>query len=432
MERPLTEHILPGAEPLDIKQYELAGGYQGLHKAIESMTPQEVTQEIKDSNLRGRGGAGFPTGQKWSFIPMGADVPHPKYLVANADEMEPATFKDRLLMEGNPHQLIEGMILAGFAVQADEAYIFIRWAYKRAADALAKAIAEAYVRGYLGQNILGSGWSMKLHLHVSAGRYMCGEETGLLNSLEGKRANPRAKPPFPPVVGLWGKPTLVNNVETLCCVPHIISRGASWFKSLSYTKDGGTKIYGVSGKVNHPGAWELPMGTTMREIIEEHAGGMREGAGFRAVIPGGASTEFLLPENLDVPMDFDSLPKIGSRLGTGTMVVLDDQTCPVGLLHNLEAFFAQESCGWCTPCWSGLHWVAQILQAMENGEGQPGDLDILEKHTRLLRPGNTFCALAPGAMEPLQSGLKFFREDFEQHIQLHRCPWQSKPRSLVA
>ncbi len=362
---------------------------------------------------------------------MEGDIPHPKYLVVNADEMEPATFKDRLLLEGDPHQLIEGMIIAAYAVQAEEAYIFLRWAYKRAEQALHKAISEAYDRGYLGKDILGSGWNLNIHLHVSAGRYMCGEETGLLNALEGKRANPRSKPPFPPVVGLWGHPTLVNNVETLCCIPHIIARGAGWFQSLSYTKDGGTKIYGVSGKVNRPGAWELPMGTTIREILEEHAGGMREGIGFRAVIPGGASTEFLLPEHLDVPMDFDSVPKVGSRLGTGTMVILDDQTCPVGLLLNLESFFAQESCGWCTPCWSGLHWVAQILQSIENGEGQMHDLDILEKHTRLLKPGHTFCALAPGAMEPLQSGLKFFREDFEQHILLHRCPWQSHDHRLA-
>ena len=241
------------------------------------MTPQKVQEEVKNSGLRGRGGAGFSTGLKWSFTPMGADAPRPKYVIANADEMEPGTFKDRHLMEGNPHQLIEGLILTAYANQADIAYIFIRGEYKLSEERLARAIAEAYAAGYLGKNILGSGYSLEMYLHVSAGRYMCGEETGLLNALEGKRANPRAKPPFPQVSGLWGKPTIVNNVETLANVPHIINHGAAWFQSLSRTKDAGTKLYGASGKVKRPGLWELPMGTTMREILEEHAGGMREG-----------------------------------------------------------------------------------------------------------------------------------------------------------
>ncbi len=424
MERPLTQNIRPGEEPLDIDGYEKAGGYQALRKALGNLTPQDIIATVKASNLRGRGGAGFPTGQKWSFVPSGPDAPHPKYLVVNADEMEPCTFKDRLLLEGDPHQLIEGAILAAYAVQADVAYIFLRWAYHLAAQRLTKAIAEAYARGYLGRNILGSGWNLEMHLHVSAGRYMCGEETGLLNSLEGKRAIPRAKPPFPPVVGLWGKPTNVNNVETLCNVPHIINHGPDWFKSLSHSTDSGTKIYGVSGKVKHPGAWELPMGTTAREIVEEHAGGLRDGYHFRAAIPGGGSTEFILPEHLDTPLDFESLPKVGSRLGTGTLLVVDDRTCPIGLLVNLERFFAQESCGWCTPCRDGLPWVARLLHAIEEGQGQLRDLDQLQKHTRLLGPGHTFCALAPGAMEPLQSGLKYFRDDFERHIREKRCPWR--------
>ncbi len=424
MERPLTQNIQPGKEPLDIEGYEKAGGYQAVRKALGSLTPQDVIATVKAANLRGRGGAGFPTGQKWSFVPSGPDAPHPKYLVVNADEMEPCTFKDRLLLEGDPHQLIEGAILAAYAVQADVVYIFLRWAYHLAAQRLTKAIAEAYVHGYLGQNIRGSGWNLDMHLHVSAGRYMCGEETGLLNSLEGKRAIPRAKPPFPPVVGLWGKPTNVNNVETLCNVPHIINRGPDWFKSLSRSHDAGTKIYGVSGQVNHPGAWELPMGTTARELIEEQAGGLRDGYRFRAAIPGGGSTEFILAEHLDTPLDFESLPKVGSRLGTGTLLVVDDRTCPIGLLGNLEQFFARESCGWCTPCRDGLPWVARLLQAIEEGQGQMRDLDQLQKHTRLLGPGHTFCALAPGAMEPLQSGLKYFRDDFERHLREKRCPWR--------
>lgn len=424
MEQPLTKNIRPGEEPLDLKAYEQAGGYQATRKALQGMTPPEVTELVKDSNLRGRGGAGFPTAQKWSFVPMGDDAPRRKYLIANADEMEPGTFKDRLLLEGDPHQLLEGMLISAYAIQAEMAYIFLRWEYKVAAERLTKAIAEAYGAGYLGHNILGSGYGLELHLHVSAGRYMCGEETGLLNALEGKRATPRSKPPFPQTSGLWGKPTIVNNVETLCNLPHIINNGAEWFKGLSHSQDSGTKIYGVSGRVRRPGAWELPMGTTIREILEDHAGGMSDGWKFRGLLPGGASTDFLVEEHLDVKMDFDSVQKAGSRLGTGTMIVLDDQTCPVGMVHNLERFFAQESCGWCTPCRDGLPWTAQILQALEDGRGQPRDLQRLALHAKLLGPGHTFCALAPGAMEPLQSALKYFQEDFEQHIREHRCPWR--------
>jgi len=424
MEKPLTKNIRLNEEPLSLKGYEKAGGYQAVRKAVLGMTPDEIVKLVKDSGLRGRGGAGFPTGQKWSFVPMGENVQRPKYLIANADEMEPGTFKDRLLLEGDPHQLIEGMVISAYAIQADIAYIFLRWAYKLAALRLEKAIAEAYQNNYLGKNILGSGYSLELHLHIGAGRYMCGEETSLLNSLEGKRATPRAKPPFPQVCGLWGRPTIANNVETLCNIAHIINNGTEWFKGLSYTEDGGTKIYGVSGKVKKPGAWELPMGTTIREILEEHAGGMYPGFKFRGLIPGGASTEFLVEEHLDVKMDFDSVQKVGSRLGTGNMIILDDKTCPVGMVNNLEQFFARESCGWCTPCREGLPWVAKTLQAIEEGGGEPEDIEMLESHTRLLGPGHTFCALAPGAMEPLQSALKYFEEDFKKHIREKKCPWK--------
>ncbi|HEX7295463.1 MAG TPA: NADH-quinone oxidoreductase subunit NuoF [Pyrinomonadaceae bacterium] len=424
MERPLTRNFRSDGEAPSLKEYEHAGGYEAVRRVLRELTPQAVTTLVKDSNLKGRGGAGFPTGLKWSFVPMGDDVPHPKYLIANADEMEPGAFKDRLLLEGDPHQLIEGMIVASYAIQADVAFIFLRWAYRVAAERLEHALAEAYANNYLGRNICGSGYSLEMYLHVSAGRYMCGEETALLNALEGKRATPRSKPPFPAVSGLWGKPTIVNNVETFCNVPHIVNHGAEWFKSLSHTAEGGTKIYGVSGKVKHPGAWELPLGTTVRELLEEHAGGVRDGLKFRAAIPGGASTEFLLEEHLDVKMDFESVQKAGSRLGTGTMIVMDDQTCPVGLVHNLERFFAQESCGWCTPCREGLPWTAKILHAIEGGAGQPIDMQRLMLHTKFLGPGHTFCALAPGAMEPLQSALHYFREDFERHIREKRCPWK--------
>jgi NADH-quinone oxidoreductase subunit F len=424
MERPLTKNIRPGEAPLNLAEYEKVGGYQAVRKALLNMSPADVTDEVKKSGLRGRGGAGFPTGAKWSFVPMGDNAPHPKYLAVNADEMEPGTFKDRLLLEGNPHQLIEGVIASAYAIQADVAFIYLRWAYKLAAERLTRAIAEAYDSHYLGKNILGSGYNLELYLHLGAGRYMAGEETGLLNALEGKRAIPRTKPPFPPVVGLWGKPTIVNNVETLCNVPHIIANGADWYKSLSDSADSGTKLYGVSGKVKRPGLWELPMGTTIREILEEHAGGMRDGLKLRGLLPGGASTDFLLEEHLDVKMDFDSVQKAGSRLGTGTMIILDDQTCPVGMVQNLERFFGRESCGWCTPCRDGLPWTARLLQAIDDGEGRPGDLERLALHSRLLSPGHTFCALAPGAVEPLQSGLKLFREDFERHIREKRCPWR--------
>jgi len=413
----------PDGDVVDLRAYEQAGGYQGLRKAL-AMAPKDVTEEVKNSGLRGRGGAGFPTGMKWSFTPIGPSAPRPKYVVCNADEMEPGTFKDRLLMERDPHQLIEGMIIAGHATEAEVGYVFIRGEYHLPAARVRQAVEEARAAGYLGKNILGSPLSYEIHLHLSAGRYMCGEETGLLNALEGKRANPRTKPPFPPVVGAFGKPPGVNNVETLCCVPHILANGIDWFKSLSRTKDAGSKLYGASGKVKRPGLWELPMGTTVGEILFDHAGGMQDGIALRGLLPGGASTDFLTPEHLNTPMDFTEVAKVGSRMGTGTMIVLDDKTCPVGMVWNLEHFFARESCGWCTPCWSGLGWADRLLAAMEEGHGEPDDIGKLEHIARFCAPGNTFCALAPGAVEPLQSALKYFRGDFERHIAEKRCPWR--------
>ncbi len=422
MERPLIGNLRPDGSPLDLQAYEQSGGYQGLKKAL-GMGPQDVQKVVTDANLRGRGGAGFPTGPKWSFVPMGDGAPHPKYLIANADEMEPGTFKDRVILEQNPHELIEGMIVSAFAIQADIAYIFLRDEYRLAAQRLRKAIREAYDAHYAGEKIGGTDYSLELYLHISAGRYMSGEETGLLNALEGKRANPRSKPPFPQTSGLFGKPTIVNNVETLSNVPHIISHGAEWYKSLSHSPDGGTKLYGASGHVKKPGLWELPMGTTIREILE-HAGGMQDGYSLRGLLPGGASTDFLTPDYFDVKMDYDSVTKAGSRLGTGTMIILDDKTCPVAFVLNLEQFFAQESCGWCTPCWGGLQFVQRTLQALEDGNGRLEDLDLLAMHTKLLGPGNTYCAFAPGAAEPLQSALQYFREDFERHIRERCCPWK--------
>lgn len=422
-ETPLTRDIRPGEKPLGLREYESRGGYSALRKALHEMTPDEVIEEVRASNLRGRGGAGFPTGLKWGFVPKKDETSTQRFVVANGDEMEPGTFKDRVLMEGNPHQLLEGVILAAYAIEATLAYVFIRWAYHPSFNNLRAAALEAREAGYIGTDILGSGFNLRVHIHGSAGRYMCGEETGLLGSLEGRPARARAKPPFPPVVGLWGKPTIVQNIETLCSVPHIVRNGADWFRDLSLTDDGGTKLYGVSGKVNNPGIFELPMGTPIREIIEEHALGMSNGVQLRGLLPGGTSTPFLVEEHLDVPMDYSHIEQAGSRLGTGTMIILDDKTCPVGLLHNLEHFYAQESCGWCTPCREGLPWVEKTLDAIERGDGKPGDLEVLDLHCKLLGPGYTFCALAPGAMDPLKSALKFFRHDFETHISEGKCPW---------
>ncbi len=426
MERPLTQHIRTGGEAPSLREYERHGGYEALRKALRSLSPQDVAVLVKDAGLRGRGGAGFPTGLKWSFVPQGPDAPHPKYLVVNADEMEPGTFKDRVLLEGNPHLLLEGAVLAAYAIQADVAYVFLRANYALAEERMRRAIAEAYAAGYLGRNPLGSPWSLELHLHASAGRYICGEETALISGLEGGRAVPRAKPPYPQTCGLFGKPTVVNNVETLACVPPIVARGSAWFRGLSRSRDAGTKLYGVSGKVTRPGLWELPMGTTARELIFEHAGGMLDGCALRGFLPGGASTDFLIEEHLDLAMDFDTIQQAGSRLGTGTMIVLDDTTCPVGFVRNLIAFFARESCGWCTPCREGLPWVERILAAMERGEGERGDIELLDEHVAALAPGATYCLLAPGAMEPLGSALRYFRGDFERHVAERRCPWTER------
>ena len=420
----MTKHIKPGSPPLNLKDYIQTGGYGGVTKALKDMTPAEVTTLVKTSNLLGRGGAGFPTGVKWSLVPMNDENPKPKYLVCNADEMEPGTFKDRYLLEGNPHQLIAGMIISAYAMQADKAYIFLRWAYKKAEAELRKAITEAYLAGYLGRNILGLGFDLDIYIHTSAGRYICGEETALLNSLEGKRGIPRTKPPYPAISGLFGRPTVVNNVETLSWISHIVENGAEWFKSLSLTGTGGTKLFGVSGKVKNPGIWELPLGITIRELVEEHAGGMLEGYRFRGVLPGGASTDFLIDKHLDVKMDFSTLTAAGSRLGTATMIILDDKTCPVAFIHNIERFFALESCGWCTPCREGLPWVEKLLSSIEGGTGKTEYLDILKFHAKYMGPGNTFCAHAPGAAEPLQSGLNYFYDDFVKHITDKKCPWR--------
>ncbi|HTC53906.1 MAG TPA: NADH-quinone oxidoreductase subunit NuoF [Steroidobacteraceae bacterium] len=414
---PLTYRVNVGAPP-DLRGYESQEGYAAVRKALKELQPVEVTHLVKDANLRGRGGAGFPTGVKWGLVPMGEGAPREKYLLCNADEMEPGTFKDRLLMEGAPHQLVESMIVAAYAIQASCGYIFLRGEYVLAAERLKQAIVQAKAAGYLGANILGSPWSFELFVHSGAGRYIPGEETALINSLEGRRARPRSKPPFPQIAGLWGKPTVVNNVETLCNIPHIVLRGSEWFHALSQgkSKDSGTKLYGVSGRVRRPGLWELPIGVSAREILEEHAGGMQQGLKLKCWLPGGASTDFLMPEHLDLAMDFDTIAKAGSRMGTGLLMAVDDRRSIISVVRNLEEFFARESCGWCTPCRDGLPWSVKLLTALERGEGQPGDLETLEQLCRFLGPGRTFCAHAPGAVEPLQSAIKYFRDEFQAGI----------------
>ena len=426
--KPLTERTDAVGGLVDLAAYENAGGYEAARQAITTSTPEAVQALVKDANLRGRGGAGFPTGVKWGFVPKGdAAGPGHKYLVCNADEMEPGTFKDRYLMEMDPHLLIEGMLIGAFAIGADRTYIFLRGEYHESFKQLSRALADATLKGYVGQNVFGSDFNVELAIHRSGGRYICGEETALLNALEGKRAQPRTKPPFPPASGAWGRPTIVNNVETLCNVPGIVRNGVDWFRDLGIGDDSGTKLYGVSGRVNRPGLWELPIGTTIREIIEEHAGGMQDGYELRGILPGGASTDFLTVEHLDLPMDYGSIQAAGSRMGTGTMILMDDSICPVAISINLQHFFAQESCGFCTPCREGLPWLEQLLIDIEEGRGQPGDLDLLDHNAAFIgAPGNTFCLHATGAMEPLLSALRCFREDFEAHIENGGCPYRER------
>ena len=430
--KPLTERIdAAGGGSVDLAAYELAGGYTAAREALTRMTPKGVQDLVKDANLRGRGGAGFPTGQKWSFVPAGdAAGPGHKYLVCNADEMEPGTFKDRYLVERDPHLLVEGMIIAAFAIGADRAFIFLRGEYHAGARALNTAIAAAAAKGYLGERAFGSDFSVELAVHSSGGRYICGEETALLNALESRRAQPRTKPPFPPLSGAWGRPSVVNNVETLCNVPGIVRNGAAWFIGLGQGSDAGTKLFGASGRVKRPGLWELPMGTPIRAILDEHAGGMQDGYRFKALLPGGASTDFLVEQHLDLAMDYGTIQAAGSRMGTGIITVIDDSVCIVDLSRNLQHFFAQESCGFCTPCREGLPWLERLLTDLEEGHGEPGDLEVITHNAQLIgAPGNTFCLHATGAIEPLASAMKYFRDEFEAHISGRGCPHRAAGRA---
>ncbi|MDT8421462.1 MAG: NADH-quinone oxidoreductase subunit NuoF [Desulfuromonadales bacterium] len=416
----LFKNRRPG-ETVFLGEYEKTGGYLGLKQALRDMQPKQVCELVKNSGLRGRGGAGFPTGLKWSFFP--ADKPAPKYLVCNCDEMEPGTYKDGELLQADPHQLVEGMIISAYALQADTGYIFIRYAYREQFANLRRAIAEATEAGYLGQDILGSGFSFELHVHGSAGRYILGEETALLNGLEGVRPNPRSKPPFPAVRGLFGRPTTVNNVETLANIQHIVTGGATWFRDLALTVDGaGTKLYGLSGHLQRTECFELPVGISLREVIDEYGGGVWRGRKFKSCLPGGASTPFLTSADLDVQLDYQTLEAVGSRFGTGGVTVFDDRTCMVAVTLNLIRFFARESCGWCTPCRDGLPLVAWLLEKIEKGDGTLDDLEQLKGQYSNIS-GNSFCALAEGAMGPVDGLLRNFEQELVDHIQKGRCPF---------
>ena len=391
-------------------------GYDAL-KAALAKKPDEIIEIVKASGLRGRGGAGFPTGMKWQFVDKKAA---PRYIACNADESEPGTFKDHLLIERNPHLLIEGCAIGCYAIGANVAYIYIRGEFLHVQEILERAIAEAYERGFLGKNILGSGFDCDVYVHRGAGAYEAGEETALLESLEGKRAQPRNKPPFPAVVGLYGKPTAVNNVETLCNIPLIVSKGPEWYAALGPEKNGGPKLYCVSGHVKRPGVFEASMHITLRELIDGHAGGVRDGRTLKAVIPGGSSVPILMPGELDAQASFDGVQKAGSLLGSAAIIALDDTTCMVWLAQNLLRFYRHESCGKCTPCREGTDWLYKILQKIERGEGQMSDLDLLASISGNVA-GKTLCAFGDAAVTPVLTTLKYFRHEYESHIREGRC-----------
>jgi len=412
----LTRHVRePNSFTLDF--YLAHDGYEGLKKAL-ALPPDKVIEIVKTSGLRGRGGAGFPTGMKWQFVDK--KTPKPKYLACNADESEPGTFKDHLLMERNPHLLLEGCLIACYAIGAKVAYIYIRGEFLHVQHVLERAIEEAYARGFIGRHVLGSGFECDVYIHRGAGAYEAGEETALLESLEGKRAQPRNKPPFPAAVGLYDCPTAVNNVETLANVPLILKNGADWYTALGPDKNGGPKLYCVSGHVRRPGVYEASMNVTLRELIDGHAGGVPEGRTLKAVIPGGSSVPILLPQELDIPASFDGVQRAGSLLGSAGIIVLDDTTCMVWLAENLLHFYRHESCGKCTPCREGTDWLHQILRRIERGHGQMRDLDLLSSIAGNIA-GKTLCAFGDAAVTPVVTTLQHFRHEYEAHIKEGRC-----------
>lgn len=398
--------------------YRAHDGYAALEKALKSMAPEQVIEEVKKSNLRGRGGAGFPAGMKWSFVPKQTDKP--KYIIANADESEPGTCKDRPLMELDPHQLIEGMLLAGYAVGAHRGYIYVRGEYRYVLDILDRAIEEAYQAGILGRKVLGTDFGFELCTHTGAGAYECGEESALMESLEGKRGYPRIRPPFPAVVGLYGCPTVINNVETLSSVPAVIRMGGEAYAALGTPKNGGTRLFCVSGHVNRPGLYEVPMGYNLLKLIEL-AGGMLEGRALKAVVPGGSSTPLLKAEECDIAMDFDSLAKAGSMLGSGAVVVVAEGTCMVDFARRIMKFYAHESCGWCIPCREGTSWLKRLLDRFHAGGGRGEDIQLVDDLAKNIF-GRTFCPLGDAAAMPTMSIVRKWRQEFEAHLG-GRCPF---------
>ncbi|MFQ5780588.1 MAG: NADH-quinone oxidoreductase subunit NuoF [Nitrospiria bacterium] len=410
-----------------LEDYRRVGGYTTFEKVLKGVSPAEIIEIVKKSGLRGRGGAGFSTGMKWSFIPK--DHPGPRYLCCNADESEPGTFKDRQLIERDPHQMLEGIGIASYAIGAHQAYIYIRGEFDLGGEIIQNALREAYEARLIGKDIFGTGFDLDVVLHRGAGAYICGEETALLESIEGKRGKPRTKPPFPAIHGLYQEPTVVNNVETLSNLPYILKKGWEWYAAIGTPKSTGTRIFSVSGHVKRPGNYEVPLGITLREMIYEHAGGIRGDKQLKAIIPGGASAPFLTPEHLDARMDFESIAQVDSMLGSGGVTVMDEDTCMVWAAMNLMAFFHHESCGKCTPCREGSAWILQVLRRIENGLGRAEDIDVLVSLCRRIE-GKTVCAFGDAEIGPILSTIKHFRGEYEAHIEEKRCPY--RPNAALA
>jgi NADH-quinone oxidoreductase subunit F len=407
---------------LSVKTYESKGGYAASRKALTTMSPDNVVDLVKASELRGRGGAGFPTGLKWSFLPKDRKE---TFMCINGDESEPATFNNRYLVEKDPHQFIEGILIGCYATKANTAYVYLRFEYIKAIHILEKAIAEARAAGHLGKNIYGSGFDLEIWCHRGAGAYICGEETGLIESLEGKRGWPRIKPPFPAIEGAFRKPTVVNNIETLACVPHIVERGADWFKSMGTPKSYGPKLYTISGHVNKQVCVELPMGVTTNQLLEDHAGGVWKGRKAKAAVPGGISMGILKKEEFDIPLDFEEIRKTGCLgLGTAAVTIMDDQTRIIDYLYNTTRFFAHESCGQCTPCREGTGWLYKTVKRIRSGGGRIEDLDLMSHlaNNMGITPGTTICGLADGAAWPIKNALAKYRDELEDFIKHTQNP----------
>ncbi len=418
----LQRYLLPpdGADWRSLTAYRQAGGYEAAHKALHQLTSDALIEEVKASGLRGRGGAGFSTGQKWSFMPKPGG-PKPTYIACNGDESEPGTFKDRQILERNPHLLVEGLIITGHAIGARAAYVYLRGEYVTAFNTLVGAVEEARAAGLLGPGHLGVERAFDVHVMRGAGAYICGEETGMIESAEGKKGQPRKRPPFPAVYGLWGCPTTVNNVETISQVPSIVRRGAAWFKTIGTPTSTGNTLYGISGHVNRPGVYELPLGTPLREIIEVHAGGVRNGNRLKAIIPGGVSMPVLSAEQVDVRMDHDSLKQAGTLLGTGGIVVMDETACMVRAAIVIARFFRHETCGQCTQCREGTAWLYKLLRRVESGQGTLADLETIDQIGGYME-GQTICALSDAAAWAATGFLRRFRAEFEAHVSNGGCP----------